>query len=69
MKNKKISATVSFPVQIGYDTWKQHSVTKIFDVDSTTMKDLFDWMRSLGLTNPTVSDLHFSEIDDDQEKE
>ena len=60
MIEKKIVATLSAPIQIGVDEWKQHYTSRVFAV-SRPIKDMLSWAESEGFKNPTISDLQLSE--------
>ena len=60
MDNKKIVVTLSQPVQIGVDEWKQVRTSRVFSV-SRPIADMLRWAKSEGVVNPTISDLALSE--------
>jgi hypothetical protein len=59
---EKIVVTVSQPVQIGMDEWKQKRTSKTFSIDDS-IADMLIWAQNLGFKNPEISDLQFSEQD------
>lgn len=60
----KFVATYTSCVQIGIDTFTDNSVSKVFDYQAP-MQDVMDWLGSLGVKNPTLSDVRLSELMED----
>lgn len=60
----KFVATYTSCVQVGIDTFTDKNVSKVFDY-SKSMQDIMDWLTSIGVNNPTLSDVRLSEIMED----
>ena len=64
MSDEKIVVTISAPVQIGMDEWKQVRTSRIFSI-TRPVKDMLSWAEAEGFQNPKISDLLFSEYTGD----
>ena len=53
MSDRKIVVTLSYPVQIGVDEWKQHYTSRVFSV-TRPIKDMLSWSESEGFKNPQI---------------
>lgn len=60
----KFVATYTSCVQVGIDTFTDKSVSKVFDY-SAPMQNVMDWLESIGVKNPTLSDVRLSELMED----
>lgn len=60
----KFVATYTSCVQIGIDTFTDNSISKVFDY-SKSIQDVMDWLSSIGVKNPTLSDVRLSELMED----
>jgi|JI6StandDraft_1071083.scaffolds.fasta_scaffold584535_2 hypothetical protein len=51
----QVAATILTTKQIGIDTWRDISTTKVFDI-SASIKDILDWANSIekGFTISTI---------------
>lgn len=57
----KFVATYTSCVQVGIDTFTDKSVSRVFDYQAS-MQDVMDWLSSIGVKNPTLSDVRLSEL-------
>jgi hypothetical protein len=60
MTNTIFVVTHSQAVQIGEYEWKQHHHSHVFSMN-TTMKEIMNWLKMLGVENPTVNDITLSQ--------
>lgn len=60
----KFVATYTSCVQVGMDTFTDHGISKVFDYQAP-MQDVMDWLGSIGVKNPTLSDVRLSELMED----
>lgn len=60
----KFVATYTSCVQVGIDTFTDKSVSRVFDYQAP-MQDVMDWLGSIGVRNPTLSDVRLSELMED----
>ena len=51
----EICIIVSQCVQVGLEDWTMMRTTRIFDT-SRPIKDIFSWVSSLGIKDPTAND-------------
>ena len=58
--DSKIVVTLSRPVQIGQDEWKQYYTSRVFSVQRQII-DLLQWAENEGFKNPTIGDLILSD--------
>ena len=61
MKSKKFAATYSECVQIGEYEYKQLRTTKVFSYGDSFL-NVIDWLKSIGVKNPSVSSVDISEV-------
>ena len=54
-------ATIRAPVQISPDDWEVRSTSRVFHMGAS-MRDILLWVESLGIKQPTVSSIAFSEL-------
>ena len=55
-------ATYREAVQIGPDDFKMVATSKEF-IKENNFIDVFTWLESLGVKNPTITSLEFSDLD------
>lgn len=60
MYNMKVVATLSAPVQIGVDEWKQVRTSRVFSADRS-IANMLTWAESEGIKSPTINDLTLSD--------
>lgn len=58
---KQFAATYSEAVQIGQDEWAQVRTTKVFYY-SDSFELVMDWLREMGVKNPTISSVVISDV-------
>jgi len=51
----EICVIINKCVQVGPENWEMQETTRIFDT-SKPIKDIFSWVKSTGIKNPTAND-------------
>ena len=59
----KFVATFGESVQVGMEEWEYRCTSRVFDNDST-MDDVLDWGRALGIMNICITQITFSNYSD-----
>jgi len=60
---EKFVATYGESVQVSTDDYRFIKTSKIFN-DSSSIKDILDWLNGLGIKEPCITMIDFSSLDD-----
>lgn len=61
MSGETITATVEICVQVGIDDYRLKRYSRNFDA-SITLADIISWAKSMGVENPGINDVIFSDF-------
>ncbi|SEN68117.1 hypothetical protein [Nitrosomonas marina] len=60
MSESSIVATISFCEQIGENDFIQRRHSRVFEI-TRSVKDILQWAEVMGIKNPGINDIQFSE--------